>query len=482
MTARLIAKSIDFLTLMVLARLLSPAQFGIVAVAMTLIYIVEAVLELPIGQVLVRIEIKRSHLDTAFTLGVLRGVILAIIVTALAWPFSYFYNDERLIGLIAILSLAPAIRGMLSPRLAVYAQMLNYKRDFAIELSAKVIAFLLSVSAAFIFRDYRALIIGTLATPIVMMILSYVLAPYRPRLSLTEWPEFAQYIGWSTASQLLAALNWQCDRLVLGRYVSRARLGEFSLANDLSYLPEQAIIKPIARPLLAAFALIGSDRQRLDAAYEKSATTILAVGAPIMIGLSLLARPAVELALGGKWLAAIPIIQWLSLTLIPALFIAPLGALAVSLGRPEVAMQQTTGEALVKLPMVFAGAYWFGVFGVVVSRGIAAVITGLISFYLVRKLIGTPVRKQIWSAWRVAVSSVVLATTLFLLRPFVDSKISIVLAIEMIAVAGTGMLFYVISLAICWRIAGSPNGLETSVFERIRPVAWRIAQRIRLRR
>lgn len=477
--ARLLTKAIDFLALLVLARLLSPTQFGVVAVAMTLIYIVEAVLELPISQVLIRLKIKQSHLDTAFTLGVMRGLALTVILVAVAWPFSRIYDDPRLTQIIAILSLAPAMRALVSPRMAVYAQALNYKRDFAIELSAKAIAFVLSISAAMILRDYRALIIGTLATPATMVVLSYILAPYRPRLSLAEWPEFSQFVGWATASQVLAALNWQCDRLVLGRYVSRARLGEFSLANDLSYLPEQAIIKPIMRPLISAFSLIGDDRQRLDAAYEKTSTTILAIGAPMMIGLSLLARPTVELALGDKWLAAIPILQWLSLTLIPALFIAPLSSLAMSLGRPKIALQQTAAEAIIKLPMVFAGAYWFGVSGVIAARAVSAILTALVSLHFVRGLIGTPVTRQLLSAWRVVISGLILAALLLLLRPLVSSPNEILLALQLAIVAGIGMVGYLAAMGVCWHVAGRPGGLETAAFERLQVVTLRFARRQR---
>ncbi len=78
MASRLMARGIDFITLVVLARTLSPADFGLISVAMTLIFIVEAVSELPISQSLVRLDtIGRSHLDTAFTIGLIRGGLLA---------------------------------------------------------------------------------------------------------------------------------------------------------------------------------------------------------------------------------------------------------------------------------------------------------------------------------------------------------------------------------------------------------------------
>lgn len=476
-SARLITKGIDFVTLLILARLLNPMQFGIVAVAMTLIFIVEAVVDLPIHQVLVRLRIERVHLDTAFTISVLRGLGLALTLSLLAWPFSRIYSDPRLVLLISALSLAPALRGMVSPGLAIYAQALNYKRDFAIELAAKLVAFASSTTAALLLRDYRALVVGTIATPATMVVVSYVLAPHRPRFSLAAWSEFARFVGWSTSSQLLAALNWQCDRLVLGRYVSRAQLGEFSLANDLSYLPEQSIIKPIVRPLMAAFARINHDKDRLDLAYAKTATTVLAIGAPVMIGLSLLARPTVALALGGKWLAAIPILQWLPLTLIPALFIAPLGSLAMALGRPDIAMRQTAAESIIKLPLIFGGAIYFGVTGVIVARAVAAVCVGVVSLYYVRSLIGTPMLRQIAAAWRVFAGSLVLAAFLLLLRPLLDGCSLWELAVGLSLISATGMAGYLLTMGLCWHLAGRPAGLEATVHHRIVRLLVSLAER-----
>lgn len=466
-TARLTAKSIDLLTLLVLARVLNPTQFGIIAVAMTLIYIVEAVFELPIHQVLVRLKITQQHLDTAFTLGALRGLILMVIMAMLAWPFSYIYQDQRLISLVMILSLAPVFRSLSSPKFAIFAQKLDYRRDFILELSSKSMAFLSSVAAAFFFRDYRALIIGTLATPATMLVVSYMLAPYRPRFSFGAWPDFAQFVGWSTASQLLGAINWQCDRLILGRYVSRARLGEFSMANDLSYLPEQALIKPIIRPLISAFSLINNDLERVRYAYEKTSVTLLAVGAPIMLGMSLLARPAVELVLSEKWLAAVPILQWLPLTLIPALFTAPFNSLAMALGRPEVVMHQTGSETAIKLPLMFAGAFYLGVEGAILARGITALLVMMVSLHYIHKLIGTSALRQLAATWRVVLGGAALAATLFTLRPLLAglSKMALIVAVPSIATAG--MTAYIGMIALCWHLSGRPNGLESAAFERI---------------
>ncbi len=476
--ARLMTKSFDFLTLLILARLLNPMEFGIVAIAMTMIFIIEAVLELPVNQVLVSLfKIERDHMDTAFTLGALRGLILAIGLSILAVPFSHFYHDPRLTWLIAILSIAPAMRGLSSPRLAVYASRMDFRRDFAIELSGKFASFALSTSAAVILRDYRAIVIGILATPTTMAIASYILAPYRPRLSLKAWPLFAHFLGWTSASQLLSALNWQCDRLILGRFVPRMGLGEFSLANDLSYLPEQALINPILRPLMSAFTLVRHDPERLDLAYAKTSNSILAVGMPVMVGLSLLAGPAVRFALGGKWIASIPILQWLSLTLIPPLLIAPLPSLAMALGKPQINLRRVAAEAATKMPLIIPGAMFFGIQGVIVARAVSAALAAFISLFYVRQLIGTPVWRQLAGTWRIVVCGLVLALFLLAVRGLLDNRSELVTGLLLALVAAAGLAIYSACLGLSWHLVGRPHGLEAAASQRIKILMAKLKRR-----
>ena len=99
--ARISTKLIDFCLLIILGRVLSPADFGLVALAMTLIVMLELIADLPVGQVLVRMEEPRpEHYDTAFTLSLIRAVALGLVYVALAWPFAWVYHDARLATII----------------------------------------------------------------------------------------------------------------------------------------------------------------------------------------------------------------------------------------------------------------------------------------------------------------------------------------------------------------------------------------------
>lgn len=468
---RLITRFIDLGTLFVLGRLLSPADFGLVAIAMSLIFVVEAIMELPLNQALVRLPaLTKAHYDTAFTVGLMRGLGLALILLIAAWPFALLYDDSRLAALVAALAIAPAARGLSSPRLAEFAKKLDFRRDFAMELAGKSLAFVISVSFALMTGSYWSLAIGTIVTPLTMVTISYVLAPHRPALSLKEWHTFAGFLGWSSASQAITALNWQMDQLFLGRFVSRIELGNFSMASNLAFLPFQILFVQIIRPVMAAFALVNHDVRRLAAAYQVASTSTLTLGIPIMVGMSIFAEPITRIVLGDQWIGAAPALRWISLSIVPTMFVTPLAPLAMSLNGKSSLFHVALIEFFLRLPLMFVGAAYYGVAGVLVVRmGLAFVVAGC-SMLVVRELIVLPIRKQILGPWRPILSTVVMvAVVLPLETRFNGAPIDLSWVAGLIATVCLGAVVYSASLLLLWRIAGRPKDcLESKVMELIR--------------
>lgn len=332
--ARLSSRCLDLLMLAVLANFLAPADFGLIAIVMTLLLIVEVIFELPVIMALVRLsDVTPADYDTAFTLALMRGLAFVVLMMALAWPFSQFYGDDRLVGLICALSIAPAARGLMSPRLADFMRRLDFRREAAIDICGKLVASIAAIATAWFFRNYWAIATATIVAPITMALLSYLLAPYRPRLTLKKWHVFSGFIKHSTATQVVAALNWQIDQLLLGKFVSHQLLGFYSMASNISSLPWQLVQAQGTRPLLGAFSLIRDDRTRLQAAYKLSANAALLITLPALVGLAFLAKPVVLVVLGEKWIDAGDLLWWLCLVSIPPLFAMPIAALVLALNQ-----------------------------------------------------------------------------------------------------------------------------------------------------
>lgn len=476
--ARLISRVIDLFTMLVFARLLSPTDFGLVAIAATIVLIIEAAMELPLSQALVRLPvIEETYYDTAFTLGLLRGAILCGLVCGLAFPFARFYHQPELGPLICVLSVAPAARGMLNPRMAQYAKDLNFKWEFLFELVGKVTAFVAGALVAVLTRSYWSIAVCTVTAPIVIAALSYYLVSFRPRLTLSAWRVFKDFLGWISLSQVILAINWQSDQLLLGKIMRPAQLGLFSTANNLANIPMLALFSPILRPLLSAFTMLRDEPARLRSSYQSAAAAVVTIGLPLMVGESLVAGPAVRLMLGAKWLGAIPMLYWLALSLVPTLFAVVITPLGMALNETKQLAWRNAFQMCVKLPLVIAGALMFGFFGVIIARLISEAITAVYCMVVVRRLIGISMADQINNFVRPVVSAVVMAGLLMLATPwFAWGNSTVMLFAELAASIALGAAAYCGTLALLWSLAGRPAGVEATCLRMLEQFARRFTK------
>lgn len=308
---KIIARMIDFVALLVLARLLSPDDFGLVAIATSILVIVETVLDLPLVAALLRRQtLSDGMINTAFTMNALRGLAIALLLILLAWPTAWIYGDPRLFPLMVVISAAPAMRSIVSPKLVLFMQQFDFRREFALDVITKGTALIASVSVASLTGSYWALAVGAVVGPTIAAIISYIMAPVRPVWTLCEYRQFTDIISWNTVGQILSSVNWQLDRLLLPRFASLAVLGMFSIADSLAGVVHQVFVGPLMRPLIAGFSNL-ADRQRLVTAYLKSTSAITLVAGPILLIMTVLAEPLLRLAVGEKWVSATTVFQGL---------------------------------------------------------------------------------------------------------------------------------------------------------------------------
>lgn len=399
-SGKLIAKSIDLVVLLVLARLLSPADFGLVALATAPVLIVETIFELPLISALIRHkELSDDFFATAFTLGLLRGLTVAIILCLTAFPLSLLYDEPRIVPLIAVLSISPLSRGLISPKMAVFAQQLDFRRDFLIDALAKLLSLAVAATFAFLTRSYWAIAAGMVTTAVSMMVISYVLAPYRPAFSLLQYRYFLDILGWNTVSQIMQSMNWQLNRILLPRFIDLTTFGRFTMASNLADVPQQALAQPIVRPLVAGFATASSDQAR-NTAYLNASFLITLTIAPIFMGIGILADPLVPLLLGEKWSHAAGFLCYLCLINILTLPAVAMPAMAVTLRATKFVAVRTGVELLVRIPVLVVSIRMAGVAGAIFTQAMTTALSMLVSIGVMRRLTGISALSQILTVGR----------------------------------------------------------------------------------
>lgn len=448
-SARTAGRVIDVVTLLILARMLTPADFGLTAIAVSIIAIVDMVLEVPLVQALTRLgEVGKTHLDTAFTIGLMRGGAIGVLMTGAAWPVALVYQDPRLFWLVIALALGPISRSLYSPAMVFHFRALDFRTAFIADLSGKVLASALSVGVLLAGGGYWAIVVSAVGSSLIPTLLSYILAPYRPIASLARLSDFTAFTGWFTASQILGAVSWQYDRVLLGFYLDKASLGRYTVASDFAVLPTQSIIGPAMRPVLAAFSTIAGNADRLRSAYLKAARLTMLIAVPAGLGIALTSDLIVAIVLGPQWMQAAHYLTWLALAVIPTAYCQPFASLTLAVDRPSLVFWSNLFDTLARIILMTAAFHGFGIEGILYARIVVALLQAVVAALYVRRLVGLSLRAQVRNLWQVALSCLIMSLCVLLLRhvlPQVDLGTIGALA----ATAVSGGLIYVGCMFAC---------------------------------
>ncbi|SLN53636.1 Teichuronic acid biosynthesis protein TuaB [Roseivivax jejudonensis] len=459
--ARILVRLSDFLLLLVLARLLTPADFGLVTLATAIIGILDVLTDIPLTSALIRAErIERRFIDTAFTLGLLRGALLLALIGALTPAIAALYGDDRLLAVVPVLALGAALRVMQSPGMAHLYKALRFRESFVMEIGGKIASFGVAVAVALATRSYWALVLAPVVTQAVSVGLSYVIAPCRPRLSLAEFGFFWRFMGWLIPAQFAAGVAGQFDRLFLGAVVPKATLGFFGVANSLAALVEQSLRKAVTQPLISGFVMVEGQADRLRRGYRMADSAIVLSALPLYLIAFVFAEQIVAVALGAGWAPAAPYLQGLALAFLPALMRLPFRPLAMAAGRTDLvfAVEATAlASRIVALPAGFALA---GVPGLIGGIGVAGVVTAGAAMEVVRRICGMSWAAQMQGTVRAAGPAIVALFVAWHLERAIAPLTGVP---PMLGLGGATLAFlatFYAGVVLTWLALGRPAGVE----------------------
>lgn len=463
--SRAVVNGLSTLSIFVLAWYLAPSDFGLVALATTILMIVTSVTDLSLTQALIRHKAPtESHFSTAWTLNATRGLLLCLLFAACAYPASALYEEPRLFDVMLALGLSLLMGGLTNPRLVMLQRQLIFWQEFVLSVSQKLTGFVAAVAIAMIYHSYWALVIGTLVSQATMIIVSYLVLPFRPRITFRHMRELFSFSAWLTAGQIVNTLNWRFDYLLIGKVLGGTPLGYYTVGSNLARIPTREATVPLTQAIYPSFSSLQDDPPRLAAAYQRVQALVAAVALPAGIGVAVIADPLVRLALGEKWAPIVFIIEALA----SVYALQTLGSLVQPLGMAKnenkLLFIRDTQMLFVRVPIIFAGLMLWGLQGVILGRVLTGLLGALVNMMLVRRLIGVSVGKQLWANARALISAVVMAAGVMLasryLPPAADRG---ALVVELMILVALGVLLYCGSTFLLWILMKRPAGPETEV-------------------
>ena len=362
-------KAMTIVQTIILARLLSLKDFGLVGIASIAMGTLEIFSITGFSKALVqREDIDNDFLNTAWTVAIIRGIVLCLILFFAAPLISGFFLVPESLPIIRVLALIFLLKGLRNIGVIYFSKRLEFHKTFIWQLSAFVTGFTVTIWLAFVLRDKWAIVWGMLATQIVSTLGSYIVAGYRPHvhLNLQIAKDLFTYGKWILWSNIFVFLSKQGDKLFLTKFFGVVPLGAYTMATRFAEQPT-VVNKVVQQVLFPTYASIQDNVERMRRIYLK----VLSFGAlfvvPVMIGIVLFARPFVFTVLGEKWAAAIVPMQILSIGILIK-FVTDSGApLFNAYGRPSVIFYMTLVRVCVLFITVVPLAVKLGTNGVALS-------------------------------------------------------------------------------------------------------------------
>lgn len=463
----------------VLARLLMPADFGLVAIATTMLAIVSAITELSLSNALIQhSNPTEEHFHTAWSLNMVRAIVVSALFVAAAYPAALIYDDPRLIGIMVALGLTVVLGGAINPKLVVFQRSLDFQPFLYRSVGSKLAGFIAAIGVAIAYQSYWALVVGSIVAQLATLVLSYTLRPFRPRVMWKHAGELWSFSIWLTLSQIVKTLNWRFDQLLIGWILGKTSLGHYTVGNNLAYLPTTEAISPLTQTLFPAFAALKHDKARLRKAYGSAQALISAIALPVAFGWALVADPTVRLIMGETWLPAVIVVQIIACVAGIATLASSVQPLALALGEPRKIFHRDTVFFLTRVPLIVIGMYEAGMLGMLWVRMVTGSINTVVNMHLVSRLIGIPVRTQIMQNLRTIVATAIMVIVVTLVRPHIGAGMDMMSLVAQIAtLASVGALTYVAAILLLWRAANRPDGPEREVLQAMQKLRSSIYER-----
>jgi O-antigen/teichoic acid export membrane protein len=469
---KLLERSLGFISTLILARLLVPADFGIIAMATSLMAILEMLTAFNFETALIQKPSPTTDdYNTAWTLNTLFGIVSAVAMVGLALPLASFYREPDLVAVVLVLAVAPLVSGVYNVGLVEYRKNLQFRPDFMLQASKKIGGFVVTVPLALLMRSYWALVIGMVAGRAIGTVVSYALHSFRPRPSLKNTRSLLNFSVWVLIGNGLITARMRASHFVLGRIGGAEQLGVFAMSSDVTTAPTTELVMPINRAIYPAYAQMASSPASMRRAYIAVIQMIAFAVAPTTLGLIAVAPLAIPLLLGPAWSGVIPLVAPLAIFgLCMSLQTNSMPAY-LAMGQPKLAAL-TSGLALLLLlvPVVPLTAA-LGSKGTALACMISGALTVPFTFWLMARLLGLTAFDFLLSLWRPAAASLLmlLAVELYLAPAASVAHPSSPWLLLLSAVA-IGAVAYVLSALLLWRLAGSPEGAEAFVLSRVRKI------------
>ncbi|TRO10081.1 lipopolysaccharide biosynthesis protein [Ectopseudomonas mendocina] len=380
---------LQFSVLLVLARILSPEEFGVISASMIIIGLIQIFSDMGVGPAIVQFkDLDDVHIGTGKTISALLGLLMGWVVYLIAEPYARFLDIEGVKESVQLLALVLPIAGFTVVSQAILQRNLQFKKLIKFIFLSHVIGQLLvAIPAAFMGYGYKALIYAILAQNIALLLMVN-LGQHFVKYQF-DFEAAKRLLNFGFGQSLGKFANYtagQIDNLVVGKFLGGAALGFYSRAYQLMIMPVNLIGGTIDKVMFPAMAEIQDENEKLANIYINLTSLILMLFTPVAVVGVLCADEIVIFLLGDKWLSAAPVLE----ILVAVVFFRVGYKISDSLSRAKGSVYRRAWRQTVYAILVGIGAYlgqFYGLRGVSIGVVLAILCNYFMMLQLSYKLI-----------------------------------------------------------------------------------------------
>lgn len=457
---------IGIVSTFILARVLLPDDFGIVAMASVVVAFADVIFDLGINVALIqRKNPSQDYYNTAWTMRILQTVVVAMLLMVLA-PFAAdYYKDPRVTAVVQLMALSIMIASCENVGVITFQKELRFADDAKFMLFKRLVGFLTTIVLTLVLENYWGMVIGALCARLFSTVRSYIVHPMRPKFSLAEIGSIFSISQWVLVRNISSYLDRNLHIFLVGGLGRTNVTGGYTLANEIADVPGNDLLAPINRVLFPAFARVKDDLAELTRLLVRVQAVQVMVTFPTCVGFVLTAQELVPLALGEKWLFIIPFVQILALSNIIQAISSSANYVLTVIGKIRLLAITSWvqiilfGVGLLLLQRELAPER------IAAVRMAAIVLTFSVSYWLVmRSIPGLTVAMLARGIGRPILGCLAMVVALMLLQAEVTALPILMLAMKVLL----GAVAYVGTVLGLWYLSGRPDGAESFFLDKLK--------------
>jgi PST family polysaccharide transporter/lipopolysaccharide exporter len=435
-----------------LAHLLLPADFGLVAIAGIFIVALATLQDSGLSFAVIqrRTDLERSA-ATAHAFFLISAIVMSIGTIVAAPLVAHLFSEPRLTEVLRVLTLVLIARGASGAAATLIERELNYGGRARGELAGTLVQAAVAVPMAATGYGVWSLVAGQIAGQVVQSVIFIGIAPFRPSLRLADWKmlrELSRFGRHVTTGNVITLIDANVDTVIVARLLGAADVAFYNVAYRLCNLPATGIGYILGRVMFPAYATIQEDKEAFKEAFLSNVRRIALVSLPVGVGMFIAARPLVVGVFGERWEPSVTPLRILAFYGLTRAFAGTTGPVFQAAGRPHIISIISGLYTVVFIASLLALVPPFGIVGAATALTATAAVPLLLSFWSVLKILELPLRELLHNLRRPALCTVPLAVTMLALLLATPSLREIV---QLLLLLVAGIAVYAASLATVGR-------------------------------